>query len=66
MSGHTHSANPLACATALAVLQYGQEENFSEKVKRKGHYLKRQLHVFHCEGELFWHESSPKANGLSL
>ncbi|MED1562039.1 hypothetical protein AJ85_21500 [Alkalihalobacillus alcalophilus ATCC 27647 = CGMCC 1.3604] len=43
MSGHTHSANPFACATALAVLQYNEDANLTEKVKKKGIYLKKQL-----------------------
>lgn len=43
MSGHTLSANPQACATALAVLQYIEENNIIQEVENKGIYLRDQL-----------------------
>ncbi|MEH7307725.1 aspartate aminotransferase family protein [Neobacillus drentensis] len=43
MSGHTLSANPQACAAALAVLQYLEENNIIQEVENKGIYLRAQL-----------------------
>lgn len=43
MSGHTLSANPQACAAALAVLQYLEENNIIQEVENKGNYLRDQL-----------------------
>lgn len=43
MSGHTLSANPQACAAALAVLDYLEQNNIIEEVERKGNYLRTQL-----------------------
>ncbi|MFP5115037.1 aspartate aminotransferase family protein [Bacillaceae bacterium C204] len=43
MSGHTLSANPQACAAALAVLQYIEENNIIQEVENKGIYLRDQL-----------------------
>lgn len=43
MSGHTLSANPQACATALAVLEYLQQNNIIQEVESKGAYLRTQL-----------------------
>ncbi|WP_026563813.1 aspartate aminotransferase family protein [Bacillus sp. UNC41MFS5] len=43
MSGHTLSANPQACAAALAVLQYLEENNIIQEVENKGNYLRGQL-----------------------
>jgi adenosylmethionine-8-amino-7-oxononanoate aminotransferase len=43
MSGHTLSANPQACAAALAVLQYLEQNNIIQEVESKGVYLQDQL-----------------------
>jgi adenosylmethionine-8-amino-7-oxononanoate aminotransferase len=43
MSGHTLSANPQACATALAVLEYLEQNNIIQEVESKGAYLRDQL-----------------------
>lgn len=43
MSGHTLSANPQACATALAVLEYVEQNNIIQEVEGKGAYLRTQL-----------------------
>ena len=43
MSGHTLSANPQACAAALAVLQFLEENNIIQEVENKGKYLRGQL-----------------------
>ncbi|WP_144547264.1 aspartate aminotransferase family protein [Bacillus sp. X1(2014)] len=43
MSGHTLSANPQACAAALAVLQFLEENNIIQEVENKGNYLLGQL-----------------------
>ncbi|QIZ09604.1 aspartate aminotransferase family protein [Priestia megaterium] len=43
MSGHTLSANPQACATALAVLDYLEQNNIIQEVESKGAYLRVQL-----------------------
>ena len=43
MSGHTLSANPQACAAALAVLEYLEENNIIQEVESKGGYLRDQL-----------------------
>lgn len=43
MSGHTLSANPQACAAALAVLQFLEENNIIQEVENKGNYLRGQL-----------------------
>ncbi|MBT2699293.1 aspartate aminotransferase family protein [Bacillus sp. ISL-40] len=43
MSGHTLSANPQACATALAVLEYLEQNNIMQEVESKGAYLRAQL-----------------------
>jgi adenosylmethionine-8-amino-7-oxononanoate aminotransferase len=43
MSGHTLSANPQACAAALAVLEYLQQNNIIQEVESKGAYLRTQL-----------------------
>ena len=40
MSGHTLSANPQACATALAVLEYLEQNNIIQEVESKGVYLR--------------------------
>ncbi|MCM3537069.1 aspartate aminotransferase family protein [Priestia endophytica] len=43
MSGHTFSANPLSCATALSVLQYVEKHNLVDESAQKGAYLKKEL-----------------------
>ncbi|WHY65393.1 aspartate aminotransferase family protein [Neobacillus sp. SuZ13] len=43
MSGHTLSANPQACAAALAVLQFLEKNNIIQEVEHKGNYLRSQL-----------------------
>ncbi len=43
MSGHTLSANPQACATALAVLDYLEQNNIIQEVESKGVFLQTQL-----------------------
>lgn len=43
MSGHTFSANPLSCATALSVLQYVEKHNLVDESAQKGTYLKKEL-----------------------
>jgi adenosylmethionine-8-amino-7-oxononanoate aminotransferase len=43
MSGHTLSANPQACAAALAVLHYLEQNNIIQEVENKGIYLRDQL-----------------------
>jgi adenosylmethionine-8-amino-7-oxononanoate aminotransferase len=43
MSGHTLSANPQACAAALAVLEYLDKNNIIQEVEGKGNYLLKQL-----------------------
>ena len=43
MSGHTLSANPQACAAALAVLQYLEQNNIIQEVESKGVFLQDQL-----------------------
>jgi adenosylmethionine-8-amino-7-oxononanoate aminotransferase len=43
MSGHTLSANPQACAAALAVLEYLDKNNIIQEVEGKGIYLLKQL-----------------------
>lgn len=43
MSGHTLSANPQSCATALAVLEYLDRNRLIEGVESKGIYLKNSL-----------------------
>jgi adenosylmethionine-8-amino-7-oxononanoate aminotransferase len=43
MSGHTLSANPQSCATALAVLVYLEKNNVIKDVASKAVYLKNQL-----------------------
>jgi adenosylmethionine-8-amino-7-oxononanoate aminotransferase len=43
MSGHTLSANPQACAAALAVLKYLEQNNIIQEVESKGVYLQDQL-----------------------
>jgi adenosylmethionine-8-amino-7-oxononanoate aminotransferase len=43
MSGHTLSANPQACAVALAVLEYLEKEQIVSDVESKGLFLKNKL-----------------------
>ena len=43
MSGHTLSANPQACAAALAVLEYLQQNNIIQEIESKGAYLRTKL-----------------------
>jgi adenosylmethionine-8-amino-7-oxononanoate aminotransferase len=45
MHGHTYAGNPLACATALAVLEVMNEENLLENARDQGAYLRQQLEV---------------------
>lgn len=42
-SGHTFSANPLACAVALAVVRYLLAHRLVEKAGRSGRYLEKKL-----------------------
>lgn len=41
--GHTYAGNPLACATAAAVLEYIQAHDLVAAAKRKGAVLEREL-----------------------
>lgn len=41
--GHTYAGNPLACATAAAVLEYVRTHNLVAEAKRKGPVLEREL-----------------------
>lgn len=43
MHGHTYAGNPLACATALGVLNAMEHENILENVRIQGSKLKAQL-----------------------
>ncbi|WP_216827818.1 aspartate aminotransferase family protein [Alkalihalobacterium elongatum] len=43
MSGHTFSANPQSCATALAVVHYTLKNKIIEEVKAKGELLMKKL-----------------------
>ncbi|WP_209122226.1 aspartate aminotransferase family protein [Alkalihalobacillus sp. BA299] len=43
MSGHTFSANPQSCATALAVIQYLLKNKIVDAVTVKGEYLTKKL-----------------------
>ncbi|MBM4762025.1 aspartate aminotransferase family protein [Bacillus sp. B15-48] len=43
MSGHTLSANPQSCATALAVINYLNDKQIIKEVETKGIYLKNLL-----------------------
>ncbi|PLR98876.1 aspartate aminotransferase family protein [Bacillus sp. T33-2] len=43
MSGHTLSANPQACAAALAVIEYLEKNDIINDVEFKGVYLKNHL-----------------------
>ncbi|OLO40397.1 aspartate aminotransferase family protein [Alkalihalophilus pseudofirmus] len=43
MSGHTFSANPQSCATALAVIQYTLKNNIIDNVTERGEMLKTKL-----------------------
>ena len=56
MSGHTLSANPQACATSLAVLNYLEKNKIIEEVECKGVYLKNLLNKlkdqFKCIGDV--------------
>lgn len=45
MSGHTYSAHPLSCATALQVLAIIEQDNLLENVNRMGGILKMGLHA---------------------
>lgn len=45
MSGHTYSAHPLSCATALQVLNIIEQDNLLENVNRMGGILKMGLHA---------------------
>ncbi|MCB0600834.1 MAG: aminotransferase class III-fold pyridoxal phosphate-dependent enzyme [Saprospiraceae bacterium] len=45
MSGHTYSAHPLSCATALQVLNIIEQDNLVENVNRMGGILKMGLHA---------------------
>ncbi|RLQ95194.1 aspartate aminotransferase family protein [Falsibacillus albus] len=49
MSGHTFSANPLSCATALAVLQLIDSEDLLSKVEEKANYLQKKLKKLQSE-----------------
>ncbi len=41
--GHTYAGNPLACATAVAVLSYIQTHGLVAAARRKGEILRREL-----------------------
>lgn len=41
--GHTHTANPLSCAAASAVLEYIVAEDVVDGARRRGEYLQAQL-----------------------
>ncbi|HLJ61191.1 MAG TPA: aminotransferase class III-fold pyridoxal phosphate-dependent enzyme [bacterium] len=41
--GHTYAGNPLACATAAAVLQYVRDHDLVAAARRKGEWLAREL-----------------------
>jgi len=41
--GHTYAGNPLACATAAAVLQYVRTHDLVAAARRKGEWLAREL-----------------------
>jgi len=41
--GHTHKANPLACATGLAVLREVLEQDLMERAAVQGKYLRQRL-----------------------
>lgn len=43
MSGHTFSANPLSCATSLAVIEYLEQHDIISQVEQKGSYLRMKL-----------------------
>ncbi|WP_299877945.1 aspartate aminotransferase family protein [uncultured Cocleimonas sp.] len=43
MHGHTYAGNPLACATAIGVLNAMEHENILDNVRRQGGKLKAQL-----------------------
>ncbi len=43
--GHTYLSHPIACAASLTVVNKLIGENFSEKVKKKGEYLQRNLEI---------------------
>jgi adenosylmethionine-8-amino-7-oxononanoate aminotransferase len=43
MSGHTYSANPQSAASALAVLEYIENNSLVDKVKEHGTYLLKKL-----------------------
>lgn len=43
MSGHTLSANPQACATSLAILDYLEQKQLIEQVESKGVFLRNKL-----------------------
>ncbi|WP_042346671.1 aspartate aminotransferase family protein [Bacillus massiliigorillae] len=43
MSGHTFSANPLSCATSLAVIDYIEKHNIISQVEQKGEHIRNGL-----------------------
>lgn len=43
MSGHTFSANPLSCATALVVLKYILSHQLLKKTQKNSKYLEKEL-----------------------
>lgn len=58
--GHTYAGNPLACATAAAVLEYIQAHNLVAEAKRKGVLLEREL------DPLRLHRGVSEVRGLGL
>jgi adenosylmethionine-8-amino-7-oxononanoate aminotransferase len=58
--GHTYSQNPLACATALAVLDYIEKNDLVRSSERLGAYLLDKLQV------LYRHEMVGDVRGIGL
>lgn len=50
--GHTYTANPLACAAALANLQIFEKERLLEKLAPKIKYLAKKLRMFYNLGSV--------------
>ena len=49
MSGHTYSANPLSCGTALEVMKVIEEEGLIRQVQERGKVLLKRLHDLKAE-----------------